>query len=86
MSVMSNQEDGPLQYNIGESVFVQCQETFDILPATIKIPPNSRSQFYTIELEDGSTADVDKKISTPNIWYQHPGNLQRQWFSFVPIG
>ncbi len=62
MSVMSNQDDGPLQYNVGESVFVQCQETFDILPATIKIPPTSRSKFYTIELEDGTTADVDEQV------------------------
>ena len=58
---MLNQEDGLLQYNVGESVFVQCQDTFDIHPATIKIPPTSRSKFYTIELEDGSTVDVEGK-------------------------
>ena len=61
MSVMLNQENGLLQYNVGESVFVQCQDTFDIHPATIKIPSTSRSKFYTIELEDGSTEDVDGK-------------------------
>ena len=32
-----------------------------IHPATIEIPPTSRSKFYTIKLEDGSTTDVDGK-------------------------
>ena len=61
MSVMSNQEYGPLQYHIGKSVFVQCQDTFDIHLATINIPPTSRSKFYTIELEDSNMENVDGK-------------------------
>ena len=60
-SVLSNKNDGPPTYDIGESVFIQCQSTYDIIPATIKMPPTSQSRQYTVILEDGSELDIKGK-------------------------
>ena len=57
-SVISNGNDGPSKFDIDESVFVQCQDTFDIFPATITMPPTSQTKCYTVELDDGTHMDV----------------------------
>ena len=57
-SVISNGNDGPSKFDIDESVFVQCQDTFDIFPATITMPPTSQTKCYTVELDDGTNMDV----------------------------
>ena len=57
-SVISNGTDGPSKFDISDSVYVQCQDTFDIYPATIAIPPTTKTKFYTVELDDGTSKDV----------------------------
>ena len=56
--VILNENDGPSKFDIDKSVFVHCQDTFDIFPATITIPPTSQTKCYTIKLDDGTQMDV----------------------------
>ena len=60
-SVISNKKDGPPRFTIGESIFVQCQDTFDIIPGRIKTPPTTATQQYTVTLEDGTDIDIDRQ-------------------------
>ena len=59
--VLSNGEDGPLKFEIGENVYVQDQETWDIFEATIVTPPTKLTPHYTVQLQDGTREDVDLK-------------------------
>lgn len=60
-SVISKNNDGTQSYSIGERVYVQCQDTYDIIPATIRMPPTNKSKFYTVEYENGERFDVKSK-------------------------
>ena len=57
-SVISNGTDGQFKFDIGDSVYVQCQNTFDIYPVTIAIPPTSNTKFYTVKLDDCTSKNV----------------------------
>ena len=58
-SVLSEKSDALTKFNIGEKVFVQDSETYDILKGIVIMPPTTRSKFYTIKLADNSsTHDV----------------------------
>ena len=60
-SVISKEHDGTQSFSIGEKVYVQCQNTYDIIPATIRMPPTNKSKFYTVEYKNGDQVDVKSK-------------------------
>ena len=67
-SVLSDKPDGPTKFSIGERVFVQCQETFDIMEATVTTPPTTKSKFYSVMLSDDSSVhDVEPE----NVYSEH---------------
>ena len=41
-SVLSNKDDKPVKFDIDERVFIQCQESYDILVGTIVTPLTSK--------------------------------------------
>ena len=49
--VISNEKIGPSKYDIGDSVFIQCQTTYDILSGLVAMPPTSNTDTYTIKLD-----------------------------------
>lgn len=51
-------KDGLSKFDISGSVFIQCQDTFDIFSATIIIPHTSKAKSYTVELDDNKSKDV----------------------------
>ena len=51
-SVLSEKSDAPTKFLIGKQVFVQDNETHDILEGIVIMPPTTKSKFYTIELSD----------------------------------
>ena len=53
-SILSEKPDAPTKFDIGEKVFVQDSETYDILEGTVMMPPTTKSKFYTIKLTDDS--------------------------------
>ena len=56
---MSEKSDAPTKFTIGERVFVQDSETYDILEGTVTMPLTTKCKFYTIEvLDDSSIHDV----------------------------
>ena len=59
-SVLSDKSDGPTKFAIGDRVFVQDNTSYDIMEATITMPPTTKSKYYTVLLTDNSTSyDVD---------------------------
>ena len=59
-SVLSDKPDGPTKFEIGDKVFVQDSTTYDIMEATVTMPPTTKSKYYTVLLTDDSTShDVD---------------------------
>ena len=52
-SVILNGNDGPSKFDIDKSIFVQCQDMFDIFPAKIPMPPTGQTKCYTVKLDDG---------------------------------
>ena len=62
-SVLSDKPDGPTKFSMCERVFVQCQETFDIMEATVTTPPTTKSKFYSVMLSyDSSVHYVEPEI------------------------
>ena len=58
-SVLSEKSDAPTKFNIGEKIFVQDSETYDILEGIVMMSLTTKSKFYTIELtDDASMHDV----------------------------
>ena len=51
-SVVSQAEGTPTKFDIGQSVFVQCEETYNIFPASIMVPPTSSTKTYSVFLND----------------------------------
>ena len=43
-----------MKINIGEKVFIQNSEIYDIFEGTVIMSPTTKSKFYTIELSDDS--------------------------------
>ena len=66
-SVLSNKDDKPVKFDIDERVFIQCQESYDILEGTIVTPPTSKSNFYTVQMTDGEQMNV----KTKDIYTEH---------------
>ena len=60
-SVILNKKDGLTRFNIGESVFIQCQKTYDVIPGRIKTPPTTATDQYTVTLENGTNIDIDRQ-------------------------
>ena len=60
-SVLSSKADKPTKFDIDEHVFVQCQDTYDILEGTMVTPPTSKSNFYTIKMGNGDEMNVEAK-------------------------
>ena len=65
--VLSNKDDKPVKFDIDERVFIQCQESYDILEGTIVTPPTSKSNFYTVRMSDGEQMNV----KTKDIYMEH---------------
>ena len=60
-SVLSNKGDKPVKFDIDERVFIQRQESYDILEGTIVTPLTSKSNFYTVQMTDGEQMNVNTK-------------------------
>ena len=50
-----------MKFDIDERVFIQCQESYDRLEGTIVAPPTSKSNFYTVRMNDGEEMNVETK-------------------------
>ena len=50
--ISEDKDKNPSTYGIGDTVFVQCQETYDILQGKVQTPPTSVTNMYTIDLDD----------------------------------
>ena len=57
--VLSNREDSPLKFNVGKTVYVQDQETWDIFEATVVTTPTKCTPHYTICLQDRKFEDIN---------------------------
>ena len=58
-SVLSEKSNAPTKFAIGDKVFVQNNEIYDILEGTVVKSLTTNSKFYTIELsDDASIHDV----------------------------
>ena len=49
-SVLSDKSDGPTKFKIGDRVFVQDSTTYDIMEATVTMPPTTKSKYYIVLL------------------------------------
>ena len=56
-----------MKFDIDEHVFIQCQESYDILEGTIVTPPTSKSNFYTVRMTNGEQMNV----KTEDIYTEH---------------
>ena len=54
MSVLSGKDDTPTKFSIGERVFMQDNNMYDILKGTVMMPPTTQNKYYTITLVDDS--------------------------------
>ena len=54
MSVLSEKDDTPTKFSIGERVFMLDNKTYDILEGTVTMPPTIQNKYYTITLVDDS--------------------------------
>ena len=66
-SVLLNKDNNPAKFDIDEQVFIQCQESYDILEGTIVTPPTSKSNFYTVQMNDADKMNV----KTEDIYTEH---------------
>ena len=66
-SVLSNKDDKHVKFDIDERVFIQCQKSYDILEGTIVTPPTSKSNFYTVRINNGEQMNV----TTKDIYAEH---------------
>ena len=53
-SVLLEKSDAPTKFTIGERLFVQDKEIYDILEGTVTMPPITKSKLYIVELLDDS--------------------------------
>ena len=65
--MLFDKADRPVNFNIDEQVFIQYQESYDILRGTIVTPPTSKSNFYTIRMSNGDKMNVVPK----DIYIEH---------------
>ena len=56
-----------MKFDIDERVFIQCQESYDILEGTTVTPPTSKSNLYTVRMNDGD----EMNIKTKDIYTEH---------------
>ena len=56
-----------MKFDINERVFIQCQESYDILEGTIVTPSTSKSNFYTVQMNDRD----ETKVKTKDIYTEH---------------
>ena len=47
------------KFNAGGGAFIQCQETFDIIDATVTMVPTSKTKKHTLQLQNKSTRNID---------------------------
>ena len=59
MSVLSGGNTSLPKFNAGDAVFIQCQETFDILDVKVTMVSTSKTKKYTIQLQNKSTINID---------------------------
>ncbi|OEU11655.1 hypothetical protein FRACYDRAFT_244773 [Fragilariopsis cylindrus CCMP1102] len=59
-SVIST-SSGPTKFDINEKIYIQCQNTYDILEATVITPPTSKSNYYTVKLDNDNCIDVKQE-------------------------
>ena len=64
-SILLEKSYAPTKFSIGEKVFVQDSETYDILEGTVMMPPTTKSEFYMIKLSDDS---LIHDVPQLNIW------------------
>ena len=66
-SVLSNKDNKPVKFDIDEYVLIQYQEPYDILEGTITTPLTSKSNFYTVQMNDADKMNV----KTEDIYTEH---------------
>ena len=54
MSVLSGKDDMPAKFNIGDRVFMQDYQTYDVLERIVTMQPTTQNKYYTIRLVDDS--------------------------------
>ena len=54
MSKLSGKDDTPAKFNIGDCVFVQDNQTSDILEGMVTMSPTTQNKYFTITLVDDS--------------------------------
>ena len=59
-SVIST-SSGPTKFDINEKIYIQCQNTYDILEAMVITPPTSKSNYYTVKLDNDNCIDVKQE-------------------------
>ena len=59
MSVLLDGNSTPTKFNAGDALFIQCQETFDMIAVTVIMVPTSKTKKYTVYLQNQSTRNVD---------------------------
>ena len=65
-SVLSEKSDTPMKFSIGDKVFVQDNDTYDILEGTVVMPPTTKSKFYTIKLSDDDSLHDASQLNVYN--------------------
>ena len=55
MSVLSGKDDTPTKFNIGDRVFMQDNQMYDILEGTVMMSPTTQNKKYTITLVHDSS-------------------------------
>ena len=58
MTSVISTSSGPTKFDINEKIYIQCQDTYDILEATVMTPPTSKSNYYTVKLDNDKCLDV----------------------------
>ena len=66
-SMLLNKDDKPVKVDIDERLFIQCQESYDILEGMIVTPPTSTSNLYTVRMND----DEEMNVKTEDIYTEH---------------
>ena len=81
MSVLSGKDDTPTEFNIGDRVFMQDNQTYDILEGTVTMPPTTQNKYYTIMLVSDSSIH---NVVLSDLYNEH--NIQSAGKPSVSLG
>ena len=83
--VSQEDDNSPPTYEIGDSVYVQCQNLYDIYEEKVLMPPTNLTKMYMIQLEDSDKPiDVDPKHMFNNQNVPASGKLSNTLHFFQP--